>query len=349
MSVSKFILPSNQVDADLSVLARIGASFAPHASDPLAMAMVLDPGHLMAGGSLVEVDVQLVQGFSAPVSSPRIDRVVVDQATGIALVLAGVEAAVPVAPALPAGVVPVAQVRLAPGRSVITNEDIIDERDFSGFAQARGAVITVQKFTESGTYIPTPGTSSIIVELVGGGGSGGSCAASSASQGAAAGGGSSGSFSRARLVNGFAGVAITVGEGGAAPAPGVNSGLPGGETSFGSLVTAPGGLGAVGGAAYTAPAILGGRSPGGIGVGANLLAVTGSAGEAGFVLAPTVVYGGNGGASFYGGSPRGGGNTPGNAGGAPGAGGGGASSGAAGPARSGGAGAAGLVTIYEFG
>ena len=221
MSVEKFMLPSNQTDNDLAVLARIAAAFAPHATDPLMLALVVDRGHLMAAGSLIETPSQLVDGFTAPVAQPRIDRVVIN-AGGSASVVTGAEAANPVAPSLPVGAIPVAQVRLEPAAAVITNAMITDERDFSGLAQARGTVITVQRFTSSGTYTPTPGTTGVIVELVGGGGSGGSCAAPPAAQGACAGGGSAGAFARARLTSGFAGVAVTVGAGGAAAAAGAN-------------------------------------------------------------------------------------------------------------------------------
>ena len=347
MSVEKFVLPSNQVDTDLSVLARIAGAFAPHASDPAALALVVDSGHLVAGGDLIETPIQLVDDFAAPSAEPRIDRVVID-ASGTAVVVTDIEAPAPAAPPLPAGTIPIAQVLLKPGITAITNEMIVDERDFSGLAQARGTIITVQSFTSSGTYTPTPGTTGVIVELIGAGGSGGSCAATGASQGAAAGGGSAGAFARARLTSGFAGVAVTVGNGGAAPAAGANIGNAGTATSFGSLITAAPGTGGAAGGAYTAPVIAGGASASAPPAGANLVAASGAPGGHGYLLSQYTVVGGNGGNSYYGGGGNGGGNTAGFAAQSPGAGGGGASSIGGAPARQGGAGAAGLVTIYEF-
>lgn len=72
---------------------------------------------------------QVTPAFTAPVTDPRIDRIVIDQRTGLLSVVAGAEAATPVAPAIPAGQVPVAQVRLEPGDIAITAAMITDERD----------------------------------------------------------------------------------------------------------------------------------------------------------------------------------------------------------------------------
>lgn len=73
MSVSRFILPSSAIDGDLAVLARIGAAFAPHASDPASMSIVLDAGHVRAGTDLIEMAKQLVAPLTAPVDNSRID------------------------------------------------------------------------------------------------------------------------------------------------------------------------------------------------------------------------------------------------------------------------------------
>lgn len=347
MPVNRFLLSSNRIDGDLSVLARIAAVFAPHESDPVSLAIVVDAGHLVSGGDLIETRVQLVNGFTVPNSAPRIDRVVVD-ATGLVFLVNGIEAANPKPPAIPAGTVPVAQVLVHTSTIAITNEMIIDERDFSGLAQARGTVLTVKRFTSSGFYTPTPGTTGIIVELVGGGGSGGSCAAPDASQGSAAGGGSSGAFARARLTSGLAGVAVTVGTGGVAPGAGANVGNAGTASSFGSLITcAPGGGGSAGGA-YVAPVIAGGANSPPPPTNANLVAAAGGPGQHGYLLSQYTVVGGNGGYFYYGGGGNGGGNNDGFAAQTPGGGGGGASSISGAPARQGGAGASGMVTIYEF-
>lgn len=72
---------------------------------------------------------QVTSAFTAPTTNPRIDRIVIDQRTGLLSVVAGTAAATPAAPTIPAGQVPVAQVRLAPGVTGITAAMITDERD----------------------------------------------------------------------------------------------------------------------------------------------------------------------------------------------------------------------------
>lgn len=90
-------------------------------------------------------------------------------------------------------------------------------------------------FTSSGTYTPSAGISSVIVECVGGGGGGGSVSAAP-QRILAGGGGSSGGYSRGVLLAATIGASqmVTVGVGGTAQAAG-------GATSFGTLVVANGG------------------------------------------------------------------------------------------------------------
>jgi hypothetical protein len=358
MSVQKFIQPNSSVqaagayptvvDAAVSVLRRLGDNFAPHAQDTPDMTISLDPGHVMAGQTLVEQAAQNTTAVSAPVSNPRIDRVVINNATGTALVISGTEAASPAAPVIPAGYSPVAQILLAPTTTAITNAMLTDERDFSNLGASTGALLNVQTFTSSGTYNPTPGTTKIIVEVQGGGGSGGACASTTAQQGAAAGAGSAGSFARALLTSGFSGVAVTVGAGGATTAAGANNGNSGSASSFGSTVIAPGGNGGYAGIAFVPNAVVGGAVSGAAPTGGNLVGSIGAPGGYGVVLSINAVLGGVGAPSVYGGGGVGGGNQPGADAGAPGAGGGGASSIRSSPARTGGAGGAGLVTVYEY-
>ena len=105
-----------------------------------------------------------------------------------------------------------------------------------------GRFIGVQQFTASGTYTPTAGCKSALVELVGGGGGGGGCFLTSAGSSSAGGGGGSGGYSRSIITNPVSTV-VTIGTGGTAgtvanpPVAGSN----GGVTSFGSLVIANGG------------------------------------------------------------------------------------------------------------
>lgn len=106
-----------------------------------------------------------------------------------------------------------------------------------------GRLIGVQIFNTAGTstYTPTPGTASVVVEVQGGGGAGGGAPATAAGQGSLGSGGGAGAFGSSRLTSGFSGVTVTVGAGGTG-----NSGAAGGNggtSSFGALVSAPGGNG----------------------------------------------------------------------------------------------------------
>lgn len=120
-----------QLDAAISVLARIGVWFAPHAQSSPNMTVRLDAGFLFNAGTLTEVAAQNTGAITAPTVNPRIDRVVVDAATGAVSVVTGIEAGSPVAPAIPAGKLPICRVALATSTTSITNSLITDERSFS--------------------------------------------------------------------------------------------------------------------------------------------------------------------------------------------------------------------------
>ena len=172
-------------------------------------------------------------------------------------------------------------------------------QDFSA-----GRLIGVQVFTANGVYTPTAGTKSVIVEGVGGGGSGGAVGATSAAQYAAAAGGGAGAYGKARFTSGFSGVTVTIGAGGAAPAAGVNAGNVGGTSSFGALMSLPGGTGgqACAGAAQTgAVAANGGSSS--VPSGVNLGGFAGEGGGNGVVIGTSGVafQAGKGGSSPFGG------------------------------------------------
>jgi hypothetical protein len=107
--------------------------------------------------------------------------------------------------------------------------------------------INIQTFTSSGTYTPTAGMISCIVEAVGGGGAGGGSNNSVSGWGGGAGGGSAG-YSRGTFSAAAIGASqtVTIGSGGI----GVNAstGGNGGNTTFGALLTANGGHGGAAGA-----------------------------------------------------------------------------------------------------
>ncbi|VWB75897.1 hypothetical protein BLA6993_03586 [Burkholderia lata] len=166
--------------------------------------------------------------------------------------------------------------------------------------QTSGRLLNVQKFTSSGTYTPTPGTTSIVVEVLGGGGGGGGSAATSSTQAAVGGCGASGAYAKSRFTTGFAaGIAVTVGAAGVAGAAGSVGGT-GGTTYFGSLVAAPGGTGGGGGIALavsggTGSGVCSAPNPPG-----NLVSYPGSSVMQSIIISSGVAFTAAGGSSMYG-------------------------------------------------
>ena len=111
-------------------------------------------------------------------------------------------------------------------------------------AASSGLSADVQTFTSSGTYTPTPGVKYIEIKAVGGGGAGGGTLATSANQIALGWGGGGGSYAdmicTAQEI-GSSAVTVSIGSGGSAVS-GAN-GNNGGNTTFGSFLTVPGGRG----------------------------------------------------------------------------------------------------------
>ncbi len=235
----------------------------------------------------------------------------------------------------------------------VTANGLVDKVGASQYFDAltqvtRGRFLNVRVFNTAGTftYTPTTGTNSVVVEVVGGGGGGGGCQANGASASSAGGGGGSGAYGRGLYTSAFSGVTVTVGAGGAAG----GAGGTGGSSSFGSLLSSPGGLGGnLGLTTSTFPLIIPGGSRASAPSGGNIISATGTAGLYGLALSTLQVASGFGAASMMGGGP-GAVHTgiSGNFGGAPGAGGGGSASQASGASFSGGAGAAGIVIVWEY-
>ncbi|MDR5839328.1 hypothetical protein [Caballeronia sp. LZ034LL] len=113
-----------------------------------------------------------------------------------------------------------------------------------------GRLLNVRVITATQVYNKTAGTNAVIVEAIGGGGGGGGVPAAASSQSATAGGGSAGSYAKVYLTSGFDGVTVTIGAPGAG-GPAGGAGTAGGTTSFGSLITCPGGNGAAAGWSVT--------------------------------------------------------------------------------------------------
>lgn len=207
-------------------------------------------------------------------------------------------------------------------------------------------LIGMQMFTSSGTYTPAPGTSKVIVEVVGGGGGAGGAPATGAGTVGVGAGGSGGACGVSRLTSGFAGVAVTVGAGGLG---GTGSfGAAGGTSSFGALVTAPGGPGGTVAGPTSAPWMTGTLGSAAA-IGGNLWNSPGEQGQVSTAVTAAQGGGGTGGGSRFGGGGAGSG-----AGGAgsdalaPGAGGGGTMTSQNSGALKGGNGAAGAVLIWEY-
>lgn len=188
-----------------------------------------------------------------------------------------------------------------------TGQNAVDDGTISTLlanlkAGLAGRLLAVRPFTASTTYTPTTGTRFIITEVQAGGGAGGGSAITTSGQVSAGNGGSSGSYVRALIPSGFSGLSITVGTAGSGAS--AANGSAGGGSSFGTLVTSPGGAGGIFNGAGTASGVGGGTAP------TNAGTVTGVAqlieatrGEGGFQGAATSVtnsIGGKGGGNRFG-------------------------------------------------
>lgn len=215
-----------------------------------------------------------------------------------------------------------------------------------------GRLMGTQLFTANGTYTPTLGTKSIIVEIVGGGGGGGGCPACSASQQATASGGVSGGYGKGRYTVPSSPVSVIVGAGGTGGAAGSNAGVGGGASGLGALLTVPGGTGGAAGTASAATV----QAPKAtndttLPTGATLIGLPGQRNrKAQIVLGITaqVILGGDGGCTPFGVGGDGGQGSAGSAGQGFGAGGGGCSQFASEAGDKGGNGSQGMVLIYEY-
>jgi hypothetical protein len=138
-----------------------------------------------------------------------------------------------------------------------------------------GRLINIQTFSSSGTYTPTAGTKSVVVEVQGGGGGGGACYATGAGQYSIGSPGAGGGYAKSRLTAGFAGVTVTVGAGGTGGTAGTDNATSGGTSSFGALLSATGGAAGSAAAATTQSIIVNGKSVAGIGAGGNIANIGG--------------------------------------------------------------------------
>lgn len=208
----------------------------------------------------------------------------------------------------------------------------------------QGSLIGYQIFTSTGTYTPTAGMATCIVECIGGGGGGGGAASTGAGAAGAGAGGAGSSFARSRLTSAQVGAsqAVTIGAAGAGGAAGNNAGATGGDTSLGALVSAKGGTGGAGMASGTAVAV---SAPGSGAAGSvGDIARRGEVGSFGVRFSGTVIMNGLGGAC----QPYGVCSTTASGTAAQGYGGGGAGAQAIIGNVAGGSGSAGLVVVWEY-
>lgn len=207
----------------------------------------------------------------------------------------------------------------------------------------------MQIFTASGSFAKPHWARAVRVRLVGGGGGGGGAGVSSAGQSAVGGGGGGGGYAEEWIPVNLLAVSetVTVGAAGAASTAGANPGGNGGTSSFGAHLSATGGTGGAGMGSSTT-AIVGGGA-GGTGSGGNVN-IAGQPGETSRVVGGVPVTAPGGGSSQLGagaGQAQSSTTINGSDGQLYGGGGGGALNRDTGgtPARSGGAGAAGIVIV----
>jgi hypothetical protein len=118
----------SNIDAAAVNAVRVAQAFLPQAQDTPNMTVRVLEGPLFFAGTLTEIAAQNTGTITAPVGLPRIDRVVLNPDTGAVLLVSGVAAASPVAPAVPAGWLPICRFRLETTTTFITNGMIVDER-----------------------------------------------------------------------------------------------------------------------------------------------------------------------------------------------------------------------------
>ncbi|WP_407198964.1 hypothetical protein [Citrobacter portucalensis] len=157
------------------------------------------------------------------------------------------------------------------GRDLVAKNDATEMAKYLGLDVISGRLLNIVKMTASGTYTPTAGTKSIIVEAIGGGGASGNLTATGPNQNAVSAAGSNGAYAKASYTSGFSSVSVTVGAGGIVNGGGGGNGGNGGTTTFGSLLTCPGGSGSPVGIANAPPFNAGAAQPSGSPSGSGII------------------------------------------------------------------------------
>ena len=158
-------------------------------------------------------------------------------------------------------------------------------------------------FTSSGTFSKGdyPWLRAIRVKCVGAGGGGGGVATTGSSQVSGAPGGGGGGYAESFITD-IAGLAssvtVTRGAGGAGGAAGANTGATGGTSSFGGLVVAEGGGGGPGDTAGAVPKIFGAVGAGGLGTAGDITVAGGNGQRVINVVTSFALSGAGGGTVF---------------------------------------------------
>lgn len=228
-----------------------------------------------------------------------------------------------------------------------SGKDALDDGNIntleSAFTEAvKGRLINVRTFTSSGTYTPTTGTKSIVVECQGGGGGGGSAIATSTSTRTLTVSGGAGGYAKSLITSILSSYAVTVGAGGASDASG-------GATTFGSIVAGGGNPGTlISGSLPASANSLGLGATGGTATGGNIINSTGGNAQFSMMVSGAAITG-LGGDSCLGKGGRGAGASEAVGGnGELGSGGGGANAAGKTTTYLGGSGGKGIVIIWEY-
>ncbi len=168
MSVSTIVkkVQFDTLDEAVNAMQRVAGAFAPHAQESPDMSIKVDKGQLFdaSGPTLTEVAAQNTAVITKPTTNPRIDRIVVDNSTGVVSVITGAEAATPIPPAITSDKLPIAQVYLTTTTTQIANQDITDERVIGLSKASSGTVTSVGSGTGlTGGPITTSGTLNVDV------------------------------------------------------------------------------------------------------------------------------------------------------------------------------------------
>lgn len=235
-------------------------------------------------------------------------------------------------------------------QSIAENNTTNPDTGGAGWINALGGrLINIQTFYSSGTYTPTSGTKSVIVEMVGGGGGSDAAPATGSGQVSIVTGGGAGAYAKGRFLTGFSGASVVVGAGGVGGTSGSPVGAVGGTSSFGTLIYAPGGTRGPSAGPANPPFLPQGNVSSDAPTGANIVGSHGAPSTPAYANATQSFLGSPGASSVFGGGgwvPSFG--NPGIPGQAYGSGASGSSQGPSSPAVNGAQGKQGIVIIYEY-